>query len=278
MSIKAPEISSAFGTIDDNALADGSPLSSHVVREIGRQGNRLQARVGDVAFRWLGASDTTNAAYGDAKLYVSPTWHHMFPFASIPIRKKAGQTKLRCRIRAGITEGHVVRLYVRTSVTTAPGNQGAGSILFMTGAAAGAVTAYTISDIPCGRGPNEVVAFYLYRRPAPATDTLMNTATYGTPNTGTCSTNFGRDRQIASTGAAPTWTGVHNGGHYVHFKSPVSGETVMFSRVTGTPSNTSLEVYPFPPQIQTGGLDFEIYQMTTMRIVSVALYPQEATE
>ncbi len=279
---KGYEIAGKFGGLDDDCLADGEPVSAHVLREMLRNGNRLKAK-GDLMFRYVARADT-NAETGESKLWAPPIWIHAINVPSIPVPKKAGLTKMRMKIRATIDNAANVAMYIGTSEKPTPDGRPSSEFLDLAGN--GALQTYTFSNIAIREDAGERLSFYI-KALVNTTDSAMNTGTFGAPATGTVDGGAGNIGQFVEQGATWNRTGSTpaNGGHYVYFWTD-SGKTALkhgpawiidVGGQTGATTDT-LYFYPYTALgVQMSGSYFDIRKLPSVKIHSIACYSQSAT-
>lgn len=290
---RPPEVSEAFGALDDDAFQDGSPTSAHVLRELCRNGNRLIAK-SSLMFRWIGDAQTSGDNSGSGLGFAPFFWQHLINVPAMPVPKKYGATKMRVRVRAAITSGATVMVYVGTSRAPTPAHIRSGSDqLNCTGAGTGTVSVYEKADIPVRRDAGEVLSFYF--RSYFDTSTALATGTYGGNASGTVAfligNNFFDDTLTKNDGwdtDVPSNTNLVDDGHFVLFKDS-NGALLHVAQITGTGrdlgfidngsytrTTDQLEFEPAARDIRNlAGSTYEIYQLPRIQMVSVAAYSQE---
>lgn len=218
MSIYSLEAATAFGALDYDAMVDGRAVDANVARTMVRQANRLirkrhqllnltwPMRLDDGQYR----VEMVGAMYDEALL------------APLTIRKKPGLTAADIYLRVHAPSGRQVRFsfgtrgqpdYTQQSVS----HTGTGSWANVTRA------------LTLDAGPVETLQVY-YR--AEGEGALMDTATYGGPNTDDLEDFALTETSIYSVDSPqPTWNeaAIARAGHYIRVL--VRGQPVASSRI-----------------------------------------------
>jgi len=299
MAIKSPEVASEMGMVDDTALADGEPVSAHILREMCRNANRLIAKSG-VLFRWVVRADgSVGDGYGGGITFPLAGWSHAIPIhpTGVQVPKRLGVTKMRVAVRAQIDADATVYMQIGTSARPFDENLALASQFVLLGT--GSMAQYTIADIPLRPGQGENLTFHVRAVLDADTDPLMDQGVYGGPtvpadNTGTVTGTAGYGTFVDSaltggtlwntTGATPSV-----GGHYVRFLATNNSMITVFhgpSRITGeihgglagkglmfSPPDTSNA----SPISRLRGLTYEVRKLPSFRIGSIACYSQQET-
>jgi hypothetical protein len=281
--VRPPEINDRVGCLDDAAYGGGVAAEAFVLRELLRNSNALACR-GGLMFRSLGnASNAVDevARGGQQRSFAAPFWTYALPIEQWPAPKKSGINRMRARVRAEITSGRTVELFV-ASRRIPYANQPGGNILTMVGTGASAV--YEKNDFVVDDGEGENLTFF-QRAVVTKDDPLLVTATYGGTQTGTV-TNAYTDYFLNTAGAAWNTTGnqVHVGGHYVNFMDPLNGQLIYgpckieeVYRETASLGRGLFFSPPLPPPAVLVGLAYEIRKLPDVRILSIAAYGVDRT-
>lgn len=273
---KDPEIPARAGALDDEAFADGSPASALVLREAARLANLLLAR-GGLIYRCAYDGDLATEGPGAALSFAPPYWQHLVPAPAIPVRKKYGVRAMRVRLRLVVTSGYRVMLFVGTDLRPSPVGVALADLTTVVGT--GALQVVDL-EVPVREGRDEVLSFYQRALVDPSTDSLLDTATYGSPSSGVVDTNG--EYFFTETGATWNTAGsaqVHLGGHYVYF-SDATGNTPVHGpcEIRTTLNQTTLGIYPpVPSSQQLRGSTFTIRKLPGVRVVSIACYGVDRT-
>lgn len=268
---KTPEIAARFGSLDDEAFVSGEPVSAHVLREMVRQGNYLASR-GGFMLRWLGRN-TTVTEQGRAISFAPPFWRHMLNSPVFPVSKPYGITSIRVRMRLIVSSGQLVQLFVGTHLKPSPHGANLSDFTTVTGTGAMQVIDF---NVPCRVAPDEQLSFYVRALTDAATDPLMVTATYGSPNTGVVDRVQNTVDLFTRTGS--TWNVAGNtvdiGGHYVTFSNAAGGTPRHGpAEIRGVLSATQLTFYPAAPDVRLiHGATFTLRKLPNFQVISVAAY------
>ena len=121
---RGAEVSSAYGALDDEGFADGAPVTSHMLRELCRNGNRQRLK-GDLMVQVLHRADepVDAGSAGLVLLYADANWQHILKAGSVAPRKKQGLTRARFRLRAEVTLDANLELFVVSQVRPDPANR-----------------------------------------------------------------------------------------------------------------------------------------------------------
>lgn len=278
---KDPEVAGAWGALDDAAFTDGAPVSSHIFRELIRNGNRAISR-GDLMFRWVGRADDDGGEPrpGAGASHVPPYWQSLLPIPAYPVPKMAGLTEMRVRLRADVTSGADVEVAITTNaVPTLDSNT---PVISITGD--GTLKAETNNSVRVQHGAGEILGFHVRALVDPDSDAAMVTATYGGLNTGTVDNHT----QFSFKDVGTTWNfapaNPATGGHYVYF-TDTTNQAIRHgpAEIVGVGANnggSTDELFFWPPladaQFLTGTTYF-IKKLPSMHLASVACYSVERT-
>jgi len=273
---KTPEVAAVYGALADAAFADGAPVTAHKVRELVRDGNLLKGRAGMLA-RWVADQRTSGERPGAALAYAPPYWQHAVSSLVVPVGKKHGIRTLRARIRAIVSLDQRVSWFIGATPRPTPraARISQGEVAIQTGT--GDVDVIDL-EFPCQAPPGERLSIYMRHLVDPSKDPLMDTGTYGTPNTGTVNTvntpySFGHN--------AAAWSNVHTGGHYVLFTTAGGGIRHVPSKIVDTLSGIDLAIYPHfgsdAERYGTRGSTFTLYKSPSVQLLSVVVYGEDAT-
>jgi len=183
VSILDLEIATQFGALDTDALTDGGALHAHALRQLAMSSHRLAERGGPmVQLMWDSSTDVAESeTIGGALLgyAVGQSWIPLY-VGPVAYPKKPNARTATAKIMLEYANGSDVFVCVQTSQADLTSDLSALNVIKCRGT--GSLETYTLEDIPMGTGSAEPLAFWI--RPADAGD-LMDTATYGSPNTGT---------------------------------------------------------------------------------------------
>lgn len=268
---RGPEFATSYGALDDECVADGEPVSAHVLRELCRNGNYLTNRGGFV-FRWLGKA-VTATEQGRALGYAPPFWRHIINVPQVPVYKPYRINQLRCRFRIVVTSGTLIQLFVGTTVRPSPEGTTIANVATVIGTGSVQVVDLTVN---CREAPGELLSFYVKGLTDPGNDAAMVTATYGSPNTGTVSALSNSLDTFQSVGATWNTSGnmVHNGGHYVYFTNSTGGTHRHGpAEVRAVVSATQLAFWPPVNDLRAlNGTTFTIRKLPDIQLQSIAVY------
>lgn len=249
---KLPEVASVYGALATTAFTDGSPATAHKLREVVRNGNLEKGRGGLMA-RWVADPRTSGERPGAGLAYAPPYWQHAVQALVVPVAKKHDLVMARVRIRAVVTLDARVGWFVGFTPRPTPRTARAslGEVGVMTGTGSAQVLEL---EVPMRAAPGETLSIYLRHMVDPTKDALLDTGTYGSPNTGSVST-VPTPYSFGASGAS--WSGVHTGGHYVLFTSTGGGVRHVPARIVDTLSTTewrsSLTSGPTPSASRCAG-------------------------
>jgi hypothetical protein len=239
MSIYTLESATAFGALDYDAMVDGRALDANVARTMVRQSNRLirkrhqllnlvwPMRLDDGEYR----VEMVGAMYDEALL------------APLTIKKKPGLTAADVYLRVHAPSGRQVRYSFGTRGQPDYTQQ---SVLHTgTGSWANVTRALTLDA-----GPVETLQVY-YR--AEGEGALMNTATYGGPNSDDLEDYALTETCLNSVSAPrPNWNeeAIARAGHYIRVL--VRGQPVASSRILHGNSGTNRDHALHYDRLSTG--------------------------
>lgn len=268
---KLPELATEYGQLADAAFGDGSPGSAHVMRELGRNGNLLKARGGQVQ-RFVSDARSSSDGQGNALSFAPPYWQHLVPGLIIPANKKSGITSVRCRLRVQIDNGYKVLFSLGTMPRPTPRGRALSTAELVVATGTGAEQVLTFTQ-RAQTAPGESLSLYCRHLVDPDNDAKLVTGTYGTPNTGTV---VSVPTPYSFTASGATWNNVHTGGHYVIFEA--SGGRVLHvpSKIVDTLSTIELAIFPHfgTDTIRYGvrASTFTLYKSPAVRLISCAVY------
>jgi hypothetical protein len=267
MTIKGPEIATAYGGLDDAAFTDGAPLSAATLRELARNTNRLAAR-GGLLWRWV---DTV----GDASVSLSKFYSvilgpmdltYMVPQAILPIRKKPGIRQFRVRVRFRAVSGAHVLIRGQT--------QAGIDDAYAEGLGLDTTTAVQLT-LPAREGPGEALSFAWRWSADPENDPLIDTGTYGGASSGSSAT-IRRSGFILSSQFT---TDPSPAGHYLivkdgngrieHIAGIESYDTVYEGWGTIRPR--------WPTELWNTGRAWEVRRRSPLQLISIAVYGADRT-
>lgn len=277
MVFRLPEVATEYGGLDDAAFDDGSPVSAHVLREMARNGNRLTGR-GDLLAQWNAyAEDGVDGLRSVARMFAAPYWQFLLPIPILEVEKRSGVDTVLVRLRVLVEAGFSVLFFVGTSLRPTPANTRSADQV----AVAGSASIQNVDiTVPVRRSRGELLSVYVRHVVNTTTDTLMDTATYGTPNTGvipnTSTRGFGH---FSYPGA--TWTNaIPSGGHYVNFSDATGREQRHVpSKIVAAYINSPIFELHFHPIISSPEVfqslvnaTFTIRRLAAVRVISAAVY------
>lgn len=281
MSIRTPEIASAYGAIDSNAFADGSPVDPHILRTLARSANRLVCR-GEMICQYIFESSTlTTAGLEQSRLetWGWPLWLQILPGPVIR-KKKPGITKATLDVRYAANTGD--KFYIQCVTDRSPFNPAADGNSENTIAITAASSAHawaTKTGIPLEYGSTEHTSFWM--RGVPGTATAA--ATYGDP-IGNCN-GLHRPNIVECVGAAfttslPTFAST---GHAVEISDGTTGDLLVpASWIAAVVSSERLVISPDIPEFMFveahTNFDYRIVALPAPRIINLALYGEDRTE
>lgn len=274
------EVSSAYGALDDEGFTDGAPVTSHALRELCRNGNRQRLQ-GDLMLQALHRADepTDAGSAGLVLMYADANWQHVLKAGSVAPRKKQGLTTARFRLRAEVAIDANLELFVVSQARPDPTNRPAGEYLPIRGT--GALADYTKDDVVVWSGPDERISVVM-RALLTGAEPLLDTATYGSPATGSAVSVTPTSLSVTSASWNTTAPLIEAGGHYVAFfnNSTDLVHLVEPRRIVATAGASQLHFWPPIPQDQTNllrGSYFEIRELPAVRVASAALYTDDGS-
>jgi len=205
-SIKTPEAASAFGCLDGDALVDGGALDAHALRTIATQANWLIRKPQILLNLVWPTGDYSYSGDRMSKLasLKIPVERHTHLLPPLTIAQKPGTRS----ITIAILSSHSLGIDLELRAKTIEDPWGVSAVVTGTGAAQ-----KTTLSVATGTREPEVVTVEL--RAVNDVGGLMDTGTYGNPNTAT--PNHWGVYFIHDTSAnwATGPTGVAAAGHYV---------------------------------------------------------------
>lgn len=207
MSISTIEKATTFGALDLDAISDGSSYSALVARGLGRQANRLLAKRHQIlSLVWpITASTVDDVSQYRAEWRITPLASMILP--PLAMLKKPGITSGTLYLRALIPNGRKVFLRAGTLAIDAEQRQE----LECTGTGAWAWYSMTVA-----LDPREAERLTLYARAADA-GALLDTATYGSPASGTAAPGHITPTQLRIDSPHTLDTSLVDAGHYLDF-------------------------------------------------------------
>lgn len=280
MSIHTPSKYTTFGALDSVAFEDGSGFSAHLLRAIGANSNRLACRAEHLmSFVWpIRSAGETDP--DPMLVHLASDWIQISPPFTVP--KKLGITRAEFRAIAAVPGTDTAYIQIATLArpfdpaadTQTPGD----SILKMTGDGDNDWDAYADNGNGVELVPGESEEISLFAK-GDGAQALMNTGTYGTPNTGT-SNGLGWD-EFSASGAS--WNvAIQNGDVRVHFVD-AGGVLVAQPRIIAHRFDTNtLKFSPnLTPEelaaIVSAGLHFELRVTPYFGLGALSLAAKERT-
>lgn len=218
MSIYALEAATAFGALDYDAIVDGVPVDANRARTMVRQSNRLiRKRQQLLQLTWPSRLD--DGAYR-VELVAPIAWEPIL--APLSIRKKPGLTVADIYLRVRVPSGRQVRFGFGTRAQPDPSQ----ATILHTGTGA---WEYITRELVLDPGASETL---LLCARAEGEGALMDTATYGAPNTDTLEDYALTGSSLYSVASPqPTWdeVAIAHAGHYVRML--VRGQPLMSRQI-----------------------------------------------
>lgn len=278
MSIFSIEAAESFGALDWDAMADGVQVDANACRTIGRQANRLlKKRHQILSLVWpITASTVDDVSQRHMEMVPDGAWGLVLPPQMM--LKKPQITSATLYLRALVPNTRTVRVRVGTRASDAEGAQefdlaGTGSF------------AYYSTSIALDPGEQEELRLYARTDDTAA---LMDTGTYGTPNSGTVGTTgvVNIDHFVLPSGSHTIDQDAAIAGHvlrYLRGGFPVT--TVLAEeRITGvvTPgSDHVIQHEPMSPEqlaavrLNAAVTTFEIRQLTSLTLAQVLVVTED---
>lgn len=292
-----PEFASTYGCLDTDALADGQAAHSHALRELSRSVNRLlQIREPVLNVVFDASTDQAELTNGSNYGHANAVEFAPLIFGGALVQKKANHQYIDVRIIANFGANLPVTLHVRTTQTDltrqpTPQNPGVLNVI-----GSGNYQVYELKNIPASRNEVEHVEFFVKGSDS---GVLGDTATYGTPNTGSGDFSFnlqsgvldvrGASWNTQNTGAA-SWA--DTGEHYVIIRDYETDTIIMEPRKiiqVYRMAHSHTEILHFEPIYSYGPQAFvnygtapkykwEITKIIPYRVASITAYSKlEAT-
>lgn len=275
MSIFSIEAAESFGALDWDAMADGVQVDANACRTIGRQANRLlKKRHQILSLVWpVTVATIEDLSQRQQESIITPAWGLMLPPAAV--LKKPGLTSATIYLRALVPSSRTVYVRVGTLAKDVETEQqitiaGTGSFAWYSG------------TITLDVGDREEIR--LYGRSADQ-GALMNTATYGTPNSGLLSgVNLLETSMTLGSGSHSIDEDAVLDGHYIRFFHGFwpaadrrltgvftgAGDHVLYFDALDTSTVNNLRL-----AARTGGSSFEIRQLPNISLAQVLVVTDE---
>ena len=175
--IYTPEFPSVTGVLDEDALVVGHFADAHVLRSIGNASNRLAGR-GNYLVHEVFRRGGNDEQIGTTGFYAGEQWQKLRSFPLL--ERKPHLTRADVRIRARITSGSTVVFQLETGSIRFRDSAKFATVNTIVAVGTGNFELYT-GQIELGRSLVEDIHLWAY---GDATNTLINTAVYGSPATG----------------------------------------------------------------------------------------------
>lgn len=261
------EMPQRYGYLNSDGFLDTEVIDAAKKRALDRNTARLAGR-GQKFFHFIGNSSLAVAdlenANGRWRGFGSPDWS----LVHSPIKrfKKPLLKNMSMRIRARIQDSYSFQLQLCTSVM--PFNPRATAtdpnVLTMTGDGDNDFDLYELLNVPCSEQHFEKIEIWIR---GGLTETLLDEATYGINNAGTCTQ--GSAGYTGMHDSSSLWNDVDRGGHYLEVEN-VPGQYVVME----THSQTELRVHrPFVSSPMNR--DYAIYELAEYIIGSCAVYLED---
>jgi hypothetical protein len=210
MTFRAFQVAESFGALDKAAIEDGASLGAMQARTMARQANRLLKKRHQVLnLMWPVTTTTINDLAQYANESVALPQSSMM-IAPCPALKKPGIVGATAYFRVRAGNGMKYALRVGTVAVDRPQSQEVA----VTGTGSWQWASVSIALDP---GDQERITVYL--RADGASGALMNTATYGSPNTGTLTVDdvLGQTAMEEHAGGVTWDTDLVIDGHFIRF-------------------------------------------------------------
>ena len=287
-----PEFASTYGCLDTDALADGQAAHSHALRELSRSVNRLlQIREPVINVVFDASTDGGELTIGSNFGHINAVRFSSVIFGeNLFFSKKANHQYIDVRVIAKLTQDFPFTFHVETSETQLTGAPESENPGFLRVIGSGNFQAYEIKNVPVSASELQNINIFLQ---GSSTDNLGDTATNGTPNTGSGDFTFnlqtgelqvrGAVWNTGNTGAA-NWA--DEGKNYVVIRDYTTSAPICEPRrITQVYrlGHTHSETLHFQPianarnrQVVNDGTDpdytWEIQEAGRYRIASVSAY------
>jgi len=283
MSIFDPEVASAFGGIDSDAVVDGYACSAALQRAIAMVSNRLATR-GHELFNYVWpeephSDDGDSGLKDNMEVFLYPFWRPITPPIVVP--KKPGLNRANLRMRVKVTSGDESEFQLETIDDPFSPTHGT-HIASHTGT--GSFAWVTLDDVPINVGSMERMRVWGRSLSQGA---LGDTATYGSPNSATLSAGAGdvlyrnAVKDVSNTWTAPPddWS---SGGFMVWFEDASGNYVAVPRKITSTnlsndeilfsPDLTDVEFSGARNAIITGSGVYSIRKLTDCSICNIMAF------
>ncbi len=239
MSIFTPEIFTTFGAIDSDALADGQPYSSHLLRTIVMNGNRLASKGHEMLnLIWPVTTSVSETQWSGAWVPLHSFWRRILGPVVVP--KKVGLRTATAQLHAKILGSQSALFQFTTRAR--PFNSGARATdvncLEITGDSDDDYDSYTLTGVPLDRqSALETIEIWVI-----ASGDTATASGGGTPTSGTF-TSLERDKLTLSSATWNTTSGSKwsDLGHELQLVDSGGSIVVPPVGITDVPSATELE-------------------------------------
>ena len=289
MSIYTRQAASLYGALDSAAasaaLSDGTAASAHVLRELARSSNRLAERGGPLLnLIWDASTDGATAETGGA-LSGRSTWGWWSRLVPGPIvcPKKGSLTAATLRVHAVVEGTQSINIQIGTAARpfSPAARPGDDNVITCTGDGGTNIDRFEKVAIPLGRGALEPITLDIM---GDAKTALASEATFGANNSGTV--DFAGTHVI--TDASSSWNVApaasrldYQGRHCIAFFHTVSSSLITYPRrVVYVQDGDNLVISPPLTAAETQlctGANYEIRELPTWRIASIAIYTEDLT-
>ncbi len=301
MSILTPEIADTFGALDDTCFESGDAFDAHILRTMARSGNRLVTKGHQIVNPMWPIHNATGTEFNTSGDFEGVGAIHWKKIYELRAPKKPMLHRAEAHLYANITSGATMEFQIVTSRQRFRDEPETNAKNVISCLGTGSLAWYEVTDLPISLGSHE--RFEIWVRGLPI-DTLMDTATYGSPNQFTIpdpaglelQRRFERERLYydAAGAGGVTWLNSHGstisstnmveGGHYLEFRTAASGggDVVArrtINRVQRETSSNSWGRIDFEPPLNTrelGEVDFyrhvNIKRLGSWVVGALALY------
>lgn len=281
MSNRLPEIAQTLGALDSTAIADGTAAHAHVLRETARNANRLRGKRHPLLVAAWDIDTTGSETDGGLYWIAPPVWVMAMP-GPIPIPKKPDLVRADVRIRATVTSGATVYFQIETSEHVFAPHAQSGDANVVTCVGTGSLATYAI-DVADGlrTSARHLDTLRIWVRGDP-TATALDTATYGSPASGTLNgaSDYVFPRELSDNSA--TWNSsssgsahMDQGGYGVYFKDGAGNTVVSHRVITDVPATNRLSFWPPLTVNETRaayGRGYVIVQLPQARVAGISVY------
>jgi hypothetical protein len=285
MTILSPEFSSLFGALDSDAIADGASLSSHQLRTLAMNGNRLVIKAEPIFCLPFPVPSITTSDGGSARSFAGighARWTKIMPTLRVPKKPGLNKADLRMSVRGTATStldfqfGTLALPFSPNAPLDAPNI--VSSIL--TGVST--IDDLSLDGIPVSSGDREEIE--IYARGTMGSDVLADESTYGAHNEGTADDVFSHwivDGSASWNVSATATNHLGNSGHVISFVDSSDRAVVSIRQVTqidllGTILRFEPGLTPTEwDMVRSAGMHYRILKFPEWSIVAMTLVGAE---